>query len=176
MKSFELGNGCGGLIENENVDAEENSGRCSDAVYPAAVPAPRPVGVKGPWYRSEVFRFYIVGGASAAAYVLLYVLLRTIVSSQIANVLALFISAVGNTAANRRFTFGIRGTEAIVRQYVQGLVVFAVGLVVTSGSLWLLYTWSAEPSRPVEVSVLVAANLVATVVRFLGLRRVFTAD
>ncbi|MBY6537905.1 GtrA family protein [Rhodococcus sp. BP-349] len=121
-----------------------------------------------------LFRFYLVGGASAAAYVLLFLAFRTIMSSQVANVLALFISALANTAVNRRFTFGIRGTDAIVRQYVQGVVVFALGLAVTSGSLVVVHSWVPDASRAVEVSVLVAANLVATVVRFVGLRRVFT--
>ncbi len=124
--------------------------------------------------RSVLFRFYLVGGASAAAYVLLFLVFRVVMSSQAANVLALLVSALANTAINRRFTFGIRGTDAIVRQYVQGLVVFALGLAVTSGSLVLLHRWVPDASRAVEVSVLVAANLVATVVRFVGLRRVFT--
>lgn len=130
----------------------------------------------GAWYRSTLFRFYLVGGASAVAYILLFLVLRAGVTSQVANVLALLISAVGNTAVNRRFTFGIRGTDAIARQYLQGLVVFAIGLAVTSGSLWLLHIWVADPTRAVEVTVLVAANLVATVVRFVGLRRVFTPN
>jgi putative flippase GtrA len=132
--------------------------------------------VFGKWFRSVLFRFYLVGGASAAAYVLLFVLLRIAMPSQIANVLALLISAIGNTAVNRRFTFGVRGTEAIVRQYAQGLAVFALGLVLTSGALWLLAAWKPDPSRAEEVFVLVAANLVATVVRFLGLRRVFAPN
>lgn len=130
-------------------------------------------GPLGRWYRNVLFRFYVVGAASALAYLVLYVLLRIAMPSQIANVLALLISAIANTAINRRFTFGIRGTDAIVRHYLQGLVVFGLGWVVTAGSLWLLDTWVPNPSRAQEVSVLVAANLVATVLRFLGLRRVF---
>lgn len=128
----------------------------------------------GPWHRSVLFRFYLVGGASAVAYLVLFVAFRTVMSSQIANVLALLLSALANTAVNRRFTFGVRGTGGIVRQYAQGLVVFALGLAVTSGSLLALHRWAPDPSRAVEVAVLVAANLVATVVRFVGLRRVFT--
>lgn len=129
--------------------------------------------VSDKWYRSVLFRFYLVGGASALAYVALFVLLRYVMPSQVANVLALLISAIANTAVNRRFTFGIRGTDEIMRHYLQGLAVFALGLALTGGALWLLHIWTADPSRVQEVSVLVAANLVATVVRFLGLRRVF---
>lgn len=128
----------------------------------------------GPWYRSVLFRFYLVGGASAVAYLVLFVAYRTVMSSQSANVLALLLSALANTAVNRRYTFDIRGTEGIGRHYAQGLVVFALGLAVTSGSLLALHRWVPDPSRVVEVTVLVAANLVATIVRFIGLRRVFT--
>lgn len=131
--------------------------------------------VIGRYMRSELFRFYVVGGASALAYVVLFLLLRTSLSPQVSNVLALLISAVANTAVNRRFTFNIRGTDAIVRQYLQGFVVFLLGLVVTSGALWLLHLGVPNSSRALEVAVLVAANLVATVLRFLGLRRVFKA-
>lgn len=128
----------------------------------------------GPWYRSVLFRFYLVGGASAVAYLVLFVAFRTVMSSQIANVLALLLSALANTAVNRRYTFRIRGNAGIIRHYAQGLVVFALGLAVTSGSLFALHRWVPDPSRAVEVTVLVAANLVATIVRFVGLRRVFT--
>ncbi len=130
----------------------------------------------GPWYRSVLFRFYLVGGASAAAYLVLFVAFRTVMSSQIANVLALLLSALANTAVNRRYTFGIRGNAGIIRHDAQGLVVFALGLAVTSGSLGALHRWVPDPSRVVEVTVLVSANLVATVMRFLGLRRVFTTE
>jgi Glycosyl transferase family 2 len=50
---------------------------------------------------SQLARFIVVGVASTVTYVLLYLLL--------ANALSLLITAVANTAANRRVTFGIRG-------------------------------------------------------------------
>jgi hypothetical protein len=80
----------------------------------------------------------------------------------VANVLSLLIIAVANTAANRRLTFGISGRRHAARHQVKGLIAFGIGLVLTSGSLALLHS----PGRAVEVSVLVAANLVATVIRF----------
>jgi putative flippase GtrA len=89
--------------------------------------------------------------------------------AQPANLLALLATAIGNTAANRRFTFGVRGA-GVARHQVQGLVVFALGLALTSGSLWLLAQLSAHPARLVELTVLVLANLVATLLRFVLLR------
>lgn len=48
-------------------------------------------------------------------------------------------------------------------------MVFAIGLGLTSGALALLHTMG-EPHRAVELLVLIAANLMATVVRFVLLR------
>jgi putative flippase GtrA len=49
--------------------------------------------------------------------------------------------------------------------------VFGLGLALTSGSLALLTNTYAHPPRLVEVTVLVAANLAATVLRFVLLRQ-----
>jgi putative flippase GtrA len=106
--------------------------------------------------------FAVVGIASTIAYVLLYLLLRGVMSAQAANVLSLLVTAVANTAANRRLTFGISGRLHAARHQVKGLIAFGIGLALTSGALAVL----RSPSRGLEVSVLVAANLVATVIRF----------
>ena len=63
-----------------------------------------------------------------------------------ANATALVVTAVANTAANRRFTFGVRGRADAVRHQVQGLAIFAVGLAVTTGSLWLLHAATPRPA------------------------------
>src|SRR5437899_10051704 len=39
------------------------------------------------------------------------------------------------TAANRRFTFGVTGSRNALRDQVGGLVAFAIGLVLSSGTL-----------------------------------------
>ena len=114
----------------------------------------------------QLARFVAVGVASTAAYVLLYLLLRGVLAAQAANALSLLITAVANTAANRRLTFGIRGRAHAARHQVRGLIAFGIGLALTSGALAALHAAAAGPSRATEVVVLVAANLVATVVRF----------
>jgi putative flippase GtrA len=48
--------------------------------------------------------------------------------------------------------------------------VFALGLALTSGSLWLLGLVSGSPPRAVEIVVLVLANLLATALRFVLMR------
>jgi putative flippase GtrA len=115
-------------------------------------------------------RFATVGVVSTAAYLLLFLLTHGWLGAQAANLVALLVTAVGNTAANRRFTFAMAGRASAVRHHVEGLIVFAIALAVTSGSLALLHgIWSA-PHRGVEVAVLIAANLIATVMRFVLLR------
>ncbi len=102
--------------------------------------------------------------ASTIAYVVLFLLLRTITSAQAANVVSLLVTAVANTAANRRLTFGISGRSSAARHQVKGLIAVGICLALTSGALAL-----APPrlGRLAEVGLLIAANLVATVVRFL---------
>ncbi|GAA2818080.1 bifunctional glycosyltransferase family 2/GtrA family protein [Kribbella solani] len=115
---------------------------------------------------ARVLRFCAVGVLSTAAYALLYLVLRQGMPAQVANLLALLITAVGNTALNRRITFGVRGVEGRWRHQLRGLVTFGIGWSLTAASLWLLHTAVAAPHQAVEITVLTAANLAATVVRF----------
>jgi putative flippase GtrA len=114
----------------------------------------------------QIASFVAVGVASTLAYVLLYLLLRGFMPAQGANVLSLLVTAVANTAANRRLTFGISGRRHAARHQAKGLIAFGLGLALTSGSLAMLQAGHHHPGRVLEVSVLVAANLVATVIRF----------
>ena len=123
-----------------------------------------------PSFRSQVVRFAAVGGASTLAYALLYLVLRPLLGGQAANFLSLLITAVGNTWANRWFTFGVVGRLGAVRHHVQGLVVFGIAWGITAGSLLALHSSFPSASPLTEILVLTAANLVATVVRFVLLR------
>jgi putative flippase GtrA len=123
----------------------------------------------------QLIRFAGIGIASTLAYVALYAALRTTMAAQLANALALLVTAIANTAANRRVTFDVRGRAGALRHQLQGLGVFGVALAVTSGSLALLHTTSLHPARSTEIAVLVLANLVATALRFVLMRRVFCA-
>ncbi|WP_375489715.1 glycosyltransferase [uncultured Jatrophihabitans sp.] len=118
---------------------------------------------------SQAIRFAGIGALSTLAYLLLFLAFRPSTGAQSANLLALLITAVANTAANRRFTFGVRGAGA-GRHQMQGLVVFGLGLVLTSGALWVLHTTAPNAGRLLELSVLIAANLLATILRFVLMR------
>src|SRR5213595_3700455 len=56
-------------------------------------------------FAGQVARFGAIGVASTIAYTLLYLALRHVLAAQAANAIALLVTAIGNTAANRRLTF-----------------------------------------------------------------------
>jgi putative flippase GtrA len=131
-------------------------------------PLPTPQGVP-PTLTRQLVRFAAIGALSTAAYLALFLLLRPGLGSQGANLLALLVTAVANTAANRRLTFGVVGREGRARDQAGGLTVFVLGLMLTSGALALVDALG-RPSRGIEVLALVLANLAATLLRFVLLR------
>ena len=118
----------------------------------------------------QLVRFAVVGVLSTIAYALLFLGLREPLGAQTANFAALLLTAIANTAANRRLTFGIRGADSALRHQGQGLVVFGLGWALTAGSLALLHFAAPTAARALELGVLVLANLAATVLRFVLLR------
>ena len=116
----------------------------------------------------QLVRFGAIGAASTLAYLLIFVFCRGFLDPQQSNFLALIITAVANTGANRRFTFGIQGGNPL-RHHFEGLIVFGIGLLLTSGALAVVHGTTA-PDRWAEVLTVVAANLAATAVRFLLFR------
>ena len=123
-----------------------------------------------PSFGSQVVRFGLVGVLSTLAYLGLFLAMRHGLGAQAANAIALLLTAVANTWANRRLTFGVRGATRSLRHQLQGLVVFGLALALTSGSLAALHTGAPGASHRAELSVLVLANLAATILRFVLLR------
>jgi putative flippase GtrA len=115
-------------------------------------------------------RFAVVGAASTVAYVLIYLALRRGLAAQSANAIAMGVTAVANTAANRRVTFGISGRRHLVRHQFRGLLAFAAGLAMTSGALAVLHWITPQPPPAAELAVLLIASVAATLARF-GLYR-----
>ena len=64
-----------------------------------------------------VVRFMGVGVLSTIAYAVLYLLLHGTLGAGGANAVALALTAVANTAANRRLTFGVRGRERLLHHH-----------------------------------------------------------
>jgi putative flippase GtrA len=57
-----------------------------------------------------------------------------------------------------------------VRQHAAGALVYVLTLGLTTGALAVLHGLDASPPRAVELIVLVAASVCATVTRFMALR------
>ena len=119
---------------------------------------------------AQLVRFGVVGVVSTVANVALFLALRGVLGPIAANVVALLLCAVLNTAANRRFTFGVRGRDRLAVHQFQGLIVFGLGLALTTGALALLGVLAPGAPLAAEAAVIVAANLVATVLRFVLFR------
>ncbi|WP_082079872.1 bifunctional glycosyltransferase family 2/GtrA family protein [Williamsia herbipolensis] len=121
----------------------------------------------------QLVRFAVIGVISTVAYAVLYLMLHSLIGAQAANFTALLITAVFNTAANRAFTFGIKGRDGAARHHMQGIAVFVFGWALTAGSLWALHAFAPDAGKHIELLVLIVANLVATLTRFVALRWVF---
>jgi putative flippase GtrA len=121
-------------------------------------------------FAGPIARFVLVGIVSTVAFALLYLLLRGPLGAAGANALALAITAVANTAANRRLTFGVRGRAGLARHHARGALVYVLTLGLTTLALATLHHIDATPPHAVEVAVLVVAGAAATATRYLALR------
>jgi putative flippase GtrA len=122
-------------------------------------------------FATPVARFAAVGVASTIAYALLFVLMREGgIGAGVANAVALALTAVANTAANRRLTFGVMGRRGLLKQHAAGAAVFVLTLGLTAGALGVLHGVAPHAARGVELAVLVGASLVATVTRYVALK------
>ena len=119
---------------------------------------------------ARLIRFLCVGLASTVAYALLFLALRGALGAEGANALALAVTAVANTQANRRLTFRISGRRDLIRQHAMGAFVYALTLGLTTGALAVLHGLDPGASRILELTVLVVAGVGATVTRYMALR------
>jgi glycosyltransferase involved in cell wall biosynthesis/putative flippase GtrA len=135
-----------------------------------------PLVSKGPWppggttsLLTQIMRFLGIGVLSTIGYALVFLALRSETTAVLANVAALVTTTMLNTAANRMWTFGIRGRARAVTHQAQGLLVLGVGLAVTTTALWIASEAGVRGSWP-ELVVLTAANLLVTIGRFAAFR------
>jgi putative flippase GtrA len=120
--------------------------------------------------RAQVLRFCAVGLTTTVAYFGLFWLLRAVAAPTLANLLALLVTTVANTAANRRLTFGVRGRRHNARAHAGGLLAFGLSLTMTTGSISALQVVAPRAGALVGFAALGLANALATVARFVLLR------
>jgi putative flippase GtrA len=134
------------------------------SVHPDAVLSRRDTGLL--W---QLLSFGAIGVLSTVATLLLFAFFRPSMDPLVANLLALVITTMLNTEANRRFTFlGSHGSSG--RVHLQGLIVFGLYYAFTSSALLVLHWAVAEPSRLLELVVLLGASVLGTAGRFVLLR------
>ena len=118
----------------------------------------------------QLLRFTGVGIICTATSLALYALLRPWLGPQLANATALVLTSLMNTALNRRLTFKISGQRRMARDHLNGMIVIAVALVITGGSLGLLHWLHPAATVSDELWTTTLSGFVATGVRFTMLR------
>jgi putative flippase GtrA len=120
---------------------------------------------------SQIVRFGAIGIVSTLAWAGLYTLLRGVGPGSVAaNGVALVATTIGNTAANRRLTFGVSGRRGLARDHGAGLLAFGIAIGLTTAAATLLDRFAPGASRLVELAILASANVVGTAGRFVLLR------
>jgi putative flippase GtrA len=117
----------------------------------------------------QVVRFASIGVVSTVVFAALFALLNGPLGPVGADVIALLVCAFANTAANRRLTFALRGRAGRARHYAAGTALGLLPLGLTLAVLGMLAALGVS-SLTVTLVTLTAANLLATVARFVLLR------
>lgn len=120
---------------------------------------------------TQLGRFATIGVASTVLHLGLFAALTGVLGALAANLVALLVSTVLNTAANRAWTFEVRGRQDALRHQLQGMAVFGVTWGLTSLALLALHVTAPTASAGVQTTVVAVANVASTVVRFVALRR-----
>jgi len=107
---------------------------------------------------SQLARFALIGAGSTALNLALLAALHAPLGAQGANVVGLAVSTVANTAANRAWTFQVRGGGGMARQHLQSMLVFALTWALSSGALALLTGFWPHASTTVTVAVVALAT------------------
>lgn len=116
---------------------------------------------------TQVVRFAGVGVAATALHLGLFAVLHSLgIVTQLANAIGLVAGTVFNTAANRRWTFGVSGPDNRWRHQLQGFLLMGLTWAFTAGALGLLETLPQEPPTWLATAVVALANILATLVRF----------
>lgn len=122
---------------------------------------------------AQVVKFAVIGVGSTVLNLLLFAVLRAELGNQWANITALLICTVINTWLNRRYTFDAKGSGGAARMQLQSLVLLAITVAMTSGALEILRQADPHANSVVSTATVAAGNVIATIIRFVLLRRWF---
>jgi putative flippase GtrA len=123
----------------------------------------------------QVARYAVVGGLSTVLSSLLYLLFRSAWDAVPANVVAIVLSTVASTEANRRFTFGGAAADRL-HAYVQNAGTALFYIFYSSAVLLVLDQVVDAPTAVQESAAVAVASVLGGAVRYLVLRHwVFAA-
>jgi putative flippase GtrA len=117
----------------------------------------------------QLVRFASIGVVSTIVFAILFVALSGRLGRFGADIVALTLCSLANTAANRRLTFSLRGRAGRARHYLAGLALGGLPLALTLLTLLVLSAVGGV-SLLTALGALTAVNAVATLVRFAFLR------
>lgn len=117
----------------------------------------------------QLVSFGLVGTISTLVSLAIFLMLRSDIGAGWANAVALTATTLGNTWANRRFTFVQRGRAHRLRHYLGGTLVYLAGLALSIAAI--AGANAAKVGEPWEIVALIASWIVASIMRFVLLRR-----
>ncbi len=120
--------------------------------------------------RRQLARFAVVGAVSTVVHLGLFALVHLWWPEQAANVVALSIATVVNTALNRTWTFDVHQGPWVAHQ-AQAFAIFAATWAATSGGLALLHRLVSDPPLLVEIVALGLSTAGSAALRFAVMRR-----
>lgn len=118
----------------------------------------------------QLVRFACVGAASTVLHLGLFAALRASGGTQLANLLALVLATIANTALNRRWTFGVTSSTHLGRHHVQALLVFGLTWAMSAGALAALPALVVDPSTTASTVALAGSMALSTAARFVLMR------
>jgi putative flippase GtrA len=117
----------------------------------------------------QLGRYALVGGAGTSLTVVLFLVARPWLDAVPANLVAIVVSTVATTEANRRFTFGAEGGHRW-RTLLQNVGTVAFYAFYSSAVLMLLNAVVGRPTELMESAAVAAASVIGGLARFAVMR------
>lgn len=141
-------------------------------VHPDATLAPRRSRVES---LSKILTFTVTGLLSTALFAAMYLVLRHVWVPALADLVALAVTSVANTEANRKWTFA-RASEghppgSRIRQHYRAGILFFLYYASTAGAVSLLRLIFPGANRIAELAAILGVAIVLTTFRYIALDR-----
>ncbi|SHL50025.1 Putative flippase GtrA (transmembrane translocase of bactoprenol-linked glucose) [Pseudonocardia thermophila] len=117
----------------------------------------------------QLARYAVVGGLGTAVNALIYLILRVWIDPVPANLVAVVLSTIASTEANRQFTFGGAAGHRW-RNYVQNAGTMVFYAFYSSTVLLILAALVDDPGPTLEATCVAAASALGGLCRFLVMR------